>query len=67
MMHMSNENKNAQHESCEFQFYLGTYWKPQPGIRLSGSSEALLWRGKGGGQHMCDFGERVQAIKHITQ
>ena len=31
---------------------------------LSNSSEELLQRGKGGGQHICDFGEGGYKVKH---
>ena len=36
------------------------------GDSLSDSSEELFQRGKRGGQHICDFGEGVCAVKHTS-
>ena len=56
---------NAQHESFEL-FYLRQNEDYSPGDSSSDSSEKLLQRDRGNGQHICDFGQGgVQAIKHI--
>ena len=47
-------------------FYLGQYEDSSLQESTSDSSEKQLQRGRGKGQHICDFGEvGVHAIKHI--
>ena len=50
----------------QVKFYLGQNEDCSPGDSITDSSEKLLQRGRGEGQHLCDFGEGgVLAIKHI--
>ena len=58
------QNKTAHPKGCEFSFIWGLTEDYSQGDSLSDSLEELFQRGKEGGQHRCDFGEGVRAIKH---
>ena len=50
--------------TVSFGFLWGLTEDYSQGDSLSDSLEELFQRGKEGGQHRCDFGEGVRAIKH---